>query len=252
MNQLRTSSVRTRVIMAAVVLALVLMLTYVSWALTNSRNIDRAGGTLDGSLTVEDGSGSTSTSTPAPPSTTDPLAGLQVQAPVSSPAYVRDAFGDAWEDVDNNGCDTRNDILIRDLTAITWRSDDVGCTVATGTLVDPYTGKTIHFVRGRSTSIKVQIDHIIPLAYAWRQGAWAWTDAQRLAFANDRDNLIAVDGPTNGSKSDSGPSEWLPPNTAHYCQYLDDFVEVLIEYRLSVPQSDYDLLRQASRSCALG
>ncbi|MET0724789.1 MAG: HNH endonuclease family protein, partial [Leifsonia sp.] len=96
----------------------------------------------------------------------------------------------------------------------------------------------------------VQIDHIVALSYAWRHGASAWTDEQRVAYANDPLNLIAVDGPTNMGKSDDGPSDWLPENTAYLCTYLGRFVEVLAVNGLTVEPADYAVLDALSPECA--
>ena len=117
--------------------------------------------------------------------------------------YRRAAFGEAWDDDNDapgghNGCDTRNDILGRDLVDKTYvaikRCPDA---VATGVLHDPYTNQTISFVRGAQVGAAVQIDHIVPLAYAWDMGARDWNDAMRIRFANDPANLLAVAGQAN-------------------------------------------------------
>jgi hypothetical protein len=121
--------------------------------------------------------------------------------------YDRTAvFGTPWPDVDGNGCGTRDDILGRDLTAVTRRDD---CHVLTGRLDDPYTGRQIILGTDRAA---VQIDHVVPLSLAWQLGAAQWTHQQRVRFANDPVNLAAVDGAANRQKSDSGPDSWLPPN----------------------------------------
>ena len=124
--------------------------------------------------------------------------------------YSRDKFGEPWADVDHNGCDTRNDILKRDLTKEVFKAGS-SCIVQTGLLADPYTGKTIDFVRGVKTSSAVQIDHVVALGDAWRTGAAKWTAKKRLSYANDRVVLLAVDGPQNEAKGDDDASEWLPP-----------------------------------------
>ena len=163
------------------------------------------------------------------------------------PPYDRAEFGKAWTDVDRNGCDTRNDVLNRDLTAVTHTTGD--CVVCAGVLADPYTGKTIDFLRGRATSSAVQIDHIVPLGLAWATGAHSWGDGRRLAFANDQNGLLAVDGPTNGSKSDKGPGRWLPANRAYQCVYAAKFVYIVVEYGLSMAASDKSAIGGALKTC---
>lgn len=169
--------------------------------------------------------------------------------------YRRAAFGEAWDDntdapLGHNGCDTRDDILNRDLVDKTYvwvtRCPDA---VATGTLHDPYTNKTIAFHRGPKVGEAVQIDHIVPLAYAWDMGAFAWPDAERLRFANDPANLLAVDGQANQDKGDSPPAQWMPPNTAFACQYAMQFIAVLRGYQLPVDQPSVGVLRQAAATC---
>ncbi len=149
----------------------------------------------------------------------------------TTPPYDRSAFGPAWADVDRNGCDTRNDILARDLINVV---KDGSCRVLEGDLVDPYTGATQHFVRGRTTSSQVQIDHVYSLSEAWEDGAHAWTYEQRLAFANDPDNLVATNGSVNRLKSDLPPGEWLPPLDSARCPYVQTYALVGLDYGLPV------------------
>lgn len=163
------------------------------------------------------------------------------------PDYRRDAFGPAWADVDKNGCDTRNDILTRDLTGTTV---DNRCRVLSGTLNDPYTGKVIHFVRGEKTSPAVQIDHIYSLSQAWNNGAWTWTPERREQFANDPSNLLAVDGPTNQAKSDHGPAEGFPPTPAFHCEYARLYVAVAVKYELQITAADKTALSTGLGTCA--
>ncbi len=155
--------------------------------------------------------------------------------------YARSQFGDGWGNIGN--CDTRNFILIRDLKNITYRSSPA-CTVATGTLRDPYTATTIHFVRGVSTSLAVQIDHVVPLSDAWQKGAQKLTYATRMAFANDPLNLLAVDGPTNGAKSDSDAASWLPPNKSYWCPYVARQVAVKAKYKLWMTSAEKTRISQ--------
>ncbi|WP_267421158.1 MULTISPECIES: HNH endonuclease family protein [unclassified Curtobacterium] len=166
------------------------------------------------------------------------------------PAYDRAAFGQAWADVDRNGCDTRNDVLRRDLAGVVTRAGTRGCVVLSGTLHDPYTGRTIAFRRGETSSLAVQIDHRYPLGLAWQHGAAAWTPAQREQFANDPVNLAAVGGPANEQKSDAGPGEWMPANTGDACTYATTFVAVATKWRLSLGTADEHALDRTLTGCA--
>ena len=190
---------------------------------------------------------------------TDVLAGIAV-VPMRAHRYDyhRTAFGDAWTDdndapMGHNGCDTRDDILNRDLVDKTYVSiKKCPDAVATGTLHDPYTNATIAFQRGAKVGEAVQIDHIVPLAYAWDMGASGWPDAERLRFANDPANLLAVEGQANQDKGDLPPGRWMPPNKAFACQYAMQFIVVLRGYALPVDQQSTDVLRQAAATCPTG
>lgn len=175
---------------------------------------------------------------------------LAVKGRAPKTGYDRDQFGQRWLDVDRNGCDTRNDILRRDLVEVTTKPGTRDCVILTGTLHDPYTGTTISFTRGQGTSELVQIDHVIPLAWAWRNGAADWTDERREQFANDAINLAAVDGSANQSKSDRGPALWMPPASGYHCSYAIGFVQVLDSYDLTVPTEDATALRSTLTSCS--
>ena len=165
------------------------------------------------------------------------------------PEYSRAEFGQRWADVDHNGCDTRNDILNRDLTDVTHKAGTHGCVVLTGVLEDLYTGQTIWFTRGQGTSEEVQIDHVVPLAYAWKHGASTWTAQQRLMFANDPGNLLAVSGHENQSKGDKGPNAWMPPNQAAWCVYATKFTTVATMYGVDVPEADMAVLDSVLAGC---
>jgi len=162
----------------------------------------------------------------------DPLAGVTVAPHVHRYDYRRAAFGEGWPN-DGAGCDVRNDILNRDMTNKTYRSTS-RChdAVETGTLTDPYTGAAIEFTRGERSSAAVQIDHLVPLAYAWDQGAWAWPEEKRYQFYTDPAELLAVSGPANDAKGDHPPGEWMPANRAYWCAYDAKFVAVLRQYQL--------------------
>ena len=156
-------------------------------------------------------------------------------------------FGPAWADVDHNGCDTRNDVLHRDLTAIQVRPGTHDCVVVAGTLADPYTGTTVAFAKAEAS--KVQIDHVVPLAAAWTQGAAAWTTAQREQFANDPGNLIATESGPNESKGDDTADQWVPPATAFGCTYARVIVTVKQRYALTVTQAELAALGRLLGTC---
>jgi hypothetical protein len=189
----------------------------------------------------------------------DVLAGVPVvPVRIRGYDYRRDAFGDAWTDDNSapgghNGCDTRNDILNRDLVDKTYVSiKRCPNAVATGTLHDPYTNATVPFVRGAKVGAAVQIDHIVPLAYAWDLGARNWTDDIRVRFANDPANLLAVEGQSNQDKGDKEPATWMPPNAAFRCQYVMQFIAVLRGYALPVDAPSATALREAADTCPKG
>lgn len=197
--------------------------------------------------------------TPTVAAGTDILAGLpQIPVRVRGHDYRRAAFGESWtDDTDapggHNGCDTRNDILERDLIDKTYVAiSRCPRAVATGTLRDPYTNATVAFVRGNQTGAAVQIDHIVPLALAWDLGARAWPEALRERFANDPANLVAVQGQANQDKGDSPPAEWMPANRAFWCQYAVAFVAVLRGYALPVDAPSAAVLREAAATCPTG
>lgn len=178
-----------------------------------------------------------------------PHLGETMHAPESTGGdYDRAAFGPAWADVDGNGCDTRSDILARDLAEFTYKSGST-CKIADGTLNDPYTGTVID----GDLSEHVQIDHVVSLADAWYSGASDWDAEQRERFANDPENLVAVDAATNMSKSDDSISEWYPrwdsPSQKAECRYGAQYVHVLDTYELSVTSDDYLHLKQLEIDC---
>lgn len=121
----------------------------------------------------------------------DVLAGVaRVPARIRAHDYRREAFGDSWSDDttapgSGNGCDTRNDILERDLIDKTYVSiERCPDAVATGTLRDPYTNATIAFVRGRKTGADVQIDHIVSAAVTYHSGIYAGQSIDDMPLTN--------------------------------------------------------------------
>lgn len=177
------------------------------------------------------------------------LDSLEVKGRAPKTDYSRDEFGQRWRDVDRNGCDTRNDILARDLRDI---SANGTCTVTSGVLDDPYTATTINFTRGQGTSEAVQIDHVVALSDAWQKGAQQLTPERREQFANDPANLLAVDGPANMQKSDGDAATWLPKNKAFRCTYVSMQVGVKAAYGLWVTRAEKDAMRAVLTSCGDG
>jgi len=177
------------------------------------------------------------------------LDGLDTVSGFSESPYDRDLFGQRWLDVDRNGCDTRNDILGRDLADPVFKENTNDCKVLSGTLTDPYDGEVVEFVSGQNTSVLVQIDHVVPLAWAWRHGAESWTMDRRAEFANDPRNLVASSQETNQSKGASGPSAWLPPVRDLQCGYAEDWVEVLDVYDLGINAADRSTLEGVLLGC---
>lgn len=194
------------------------------------------------------------------------LAALRVAPKGSMDGYSgnrEELFGD-WESGDRggtvygsgDGCDTRNDILARDMSDVVLASD--GCTVESGRLWNPYgtdSEKYNHFIdfkRGRGTSMAVQIDHVVALGNVWVSGGDRLTPQQRLDVANDPINLVAVDGPTNGSKSDRDASEWMPANDRIHCFYAASQIQVKHRYNLSVTEAEKQALSQALSTCPSG
>lgn len=176
------------------------------------------------------------------------LLDLRVRQGRSVSGYDRSAFGEAWADVDGNGCDTRNDVLQRDLDQVRFRRGS-DCVVSRGILKDPYVGVTIHFERGLETSPVVQVDHVVALGDAWRAGAWEWTPAQRQEFANDPNNLLAVEGQANQDKGSARADQWLPPRAEFWCEYVTRQINVKYDWDLTVTEAERDTMIRALATC---
>ncbi len=177
------------------------------------------------------------------------LATLAVKGRAPKTGYEREQFGPAWADVDRNGCDQRNDVLARDLEGETFKPGTQDCVVLTGTLADPYSGKTIAFTRGQDTSDDVQIDHVVALSNAWQTGAQQLDEGTRRNFGNDPLNLMAVDGPTNQAKGDGDAATWLPPVRSYRCTYVARQVAVKAKYRLWVTPAERDAISGVLAGC---
>jgi Protein of unknown function (DUF1524) len=204
----------------------------------------------------------------SPPATSPPGSGLPPSAeraraeldrlPVQQRArgtegYARDAFGSAWVDTDHDGCNQRDDVLLRDaVPGSTTVAAQGGCDhdVLAGTWHDPYTGKTLTFtdLKDLHQAEAIQIDHVVPLAEAWVSGASAWSRERRESFANDLAELLAVDGPTNMSKGDGDPASWRPRH-GYQCAYARRWVAVKTRYGLAVDSSEKAALEQMLGYC---
>ncbi len=187
----------------------------------------------------------------APPSSPTGAAALLATLPVKGRApttgYSRDQFGPAWADVDRNGCDTRNDILNRDLADRTWRAGTHGCVVLSGTLVEPYTGRPTAFTKARAWAL--QIDHVVALSNAWQTGAQQLSADERRAFANDPLELLAVDGRANQQKGDGDAATWLPPDRRSWCPYVARQVAVKARYRLWTTPAEHAAMARVLAAC---
>ena len=159
---------------------------------------------------------------------------LPVKGRAPKTGYSRAAFGQSWADVDRNGCDTRNDILKRDMNSIVYKPRTRNCVVLSGTLTDRYSGEMINFVRGNVSSMEVQIDHVVALSNSWQTGAFKLSIAQRTALANDPLNLFAVKGRLNLQKSDGDAATWVPPMKSFRCAYVAQQIAVKAKYELWV------------------
>ena len=173
------------------------------------------------------------------------VATLTVKGRAPKTGYTRAQFGQAWYDTDRNGCDTRNDILRRDLKSRQMKN---ACKVLAGTLaLDPYTGTSIRFVYGGAS--EVDIDHVVALSDAWQKGAATWSAGKRLALANDPLDLLAVDSSTNRSKGDGDTATWLPPNKAFRCTYVARQVAVKGKYAIWVTSAERDAMARVLTTC---
>ncbi|WP_119293450.1 HNH endonuclease family protein [Streptomyces sp. YIM 130001] len=169
------------------------------------------------------------------------LDALKVAEQGSMSGYNRDKFPH-WAE-QGERCDTRETILERDGEDV--RQNDQ-CRAESGTWVSAYDGKSF------TDSGDLDIDHMVPLANAWRSGARGWSQEQRKAFANDltHPQLLAVSAASNRSKSDQGPDEWQPPAKTYWCPYGRAWTSVKSTYELTVTQEEKDVLGEMLDTCS--
>src|SRR6185503_7215787 len=170
-----------------------------------------------------------------------PVGGASVKGWDRQTDFSRYRFGEPWSDDVNvefghNGCNTRDDILRRDLTQLVVRPGT--CYAQSGVLIDRYTGESIAFVRGPDSSEAIQIDHVISLSDAWYKGARDWDEQRRRDFANDPRNLLAVGAKANFDKAFRDANAWLPPNPAFRCEFVARQIAVKAAYRLWVSANE--------------
>jgi len=175
-------------------------------------------------------------------------------APAAKPVYRRAAFGEAWADTDGNGCNQRDDVLLRDVVRsasyTTGRQGACDHDVLSGTWRDPYTGVPITLTDAKqpAQAQSLQIDHLVALSVAWRDGADAWGDAERLRFATDLRNLVAVGAASNKAKGDSDAGAWRPVRAAQ-CGYAVRYVTVKGAYALRVGAAERRALADMLATC---
>ncbi|KRV46587.1 hypothetical protein AQ490_11960 [Wenjunlia vitaminophila] len=180
---------------------------------------------------------------PTPPSASTALSYLStltVQAEGSSSGYSRDLFPHWITQYDS--CNTREVVLKRDGTNVV---QDSSCAAVSGSWYSPYDGATWY------AASDVDIDHVVPLAEAWRSGANSWTTSRRQAFANDltRSQLIAVTDDVNQAKGDKDPAEWMPPRSTYHCTYARMWVWVKYYYGMTVDSAEKSKLSSVLNAC---
>jgi hypothetical protein len=182
-------------------------------------------------------------SPPTPPSASaaaTELSSLTVKTEGTTTGYSRDKFPH-WHTVSGT-CDTREEVLKRDGTGV---SVDSSCQPTAGKWVSVYDNVTI------TDSSAVDIDHIVPLAEAWKSGASTWTTAKREEFANNLtiSQLIAVSASSNRSKGDSDPASWQPTNASVHCIYARWWISVKYTYKLSLQSAEKTALQAMLATC---
>jgi hypothetical protein len=158
----------------------------------------------------------------------------------SAPPYDRSDFSGDWGDADGDCLNTRMEILAE------WSSspvqyDESGCRVVSGQWISEYTDKTIF------EASEIDIDHVVPLAYAWKLGAYDWSPEERQRFFDDGANLLPVELSLNRAKGDSPPSEWMPPR--NQCRYISRFKRVTIMYHLQLPETEEPFIQLKLQDC---
>ncbi len=197
------------------------------------------------------GNGREDAATPAssPAGASKALGKIEVSPPGSMIGYSREQFPH-WSDAQENGwdapspsCDVREAALIRDGEVVEVGD---GCDVSSGEWLDPYTGSTY------ADPADIDIDHVVPLAEAWRSGASSWDEASRESYANDPNVLLSVEDNANQSKGDKGPEAWKPPREAVWCDYATQWIGIKEGYDLTVDEWEKAALEEMLGTCEAG
>ena len=196
-----------------------------------------------------DGGDAPDTAAPAasPSGASETLGELEVAPHGSMAGYSRERFPH-WSDAEEFGweapspsCNVRDAALIRDGEDVEVRD---GCDVSSGKWLDPYTGRTY------INPSEIDIDHVVPLAEAWRSGASSWDEARRERYANDPDVLLSVEDNANQSKGDKGPEGWQPHRRAVWCDYAARWIGIKEAYDLAVDEREKAALEEMLGTCA--
>jgi len=174
------------------------------------------------------------------------LAGLPVKGRAPKTGYDREEFGTPWLDIDQNGCDTRNDVLARVLQSAVF---DASCAAVSGTLLDLYSGRTERFAPDDPSATAIDIDHVVALGDAWQKGAQQLDLATRIQFANDPMNLVAVAASLNRQKGDGDAATWLPPDRSYRCTHVATQIAVKSRYLLWVAAAERDAMERILAGC---
>ncbi|HHV22702.1 MAG TPA: DUF1524 domain-containing protein [Propionibacterium sp.] len=181
---------------------------------------------------------------PHPTTAQQALAMTPVKEHTATPGYDRRSFNFNGFDFDRNGCDTRNDILRRDLTDPVIKPGSNGCRVESGVLHDRYSGDTLSVTRDQ-----VDIDHVVSLGNAWVSGAITWPVEKRQEFANDPLNLVATQSRFNRTKAEHDVTGWLPPHVPAQCPFVARQLAVKWRYDLAVSPAEHDVMAEVLAGC---
>lgn len=176
------------------------------------------------------------------PSSPSPKSNVEQKHSISIPSYNRKNWPH-WIDQDNDCQNTRHEILIRDSTDPVRFKTSNRCKVITGKWTGPYTGKVFF------QASDLDIDHLVPLAHAYRNVGALWSRERKMLFANDPDNLLAVDDYTNQLKGSKGPVKWMPPRKDYWCEYFEKWKAVKTKYGLIISKQEEQILKKVKQEC---